>query len=50
MLEHKKVKDRIFDSIFEQFARGSKLQKYEEYKLYDDWKKKQEAILLNNSK
>lgn len=43
MLEHKKVKERIFDNIFEQFARGTKLQKYDEYKLFEDYRKTLES-------
>ena len=50
MLEHKKVKDRIFDNIFEQFARGAKLQKYDEYKLFEAYKKTLASELLTHAK
>lgn len=32
MFIQKKQRERIFDGIFQQFARGKKLQKYDEYK------------------
>jgi hypothetical protein len=32
MFTRKKQRERIFDGIFEQFARGKKLQMYDEYK------------------
>lgn len=36
LLEQKKRKERIFEYIFEHFARGEKLQKYDEYKIMDE--------------
>jgi hypothetical protein len=40
LLEQKKLKERIFDNIFRQFARGSKLSKYDELKDMEDLRKR----------
>jgi hypothetical protein len=49
MFAQKKQRERIFDGIFEQFAKGKKLQKYDEYKEIENWKL-QASKRLNDKK
>ena len=44
MFEQKKQRERIFDGIFEQFAKGKKLHKYNEYKLMENMIKSKRDI------